>query len=385
MVKLRKKNSLLVTIICVFILLTGCWDRVETNDLAIVTATGIDQTDDGQVELSLQIFIPKSMSAGQGGSPGSAGKETMVMSHKGKNVADALSKLQAELSRDVFWGICKVFIFGENTAKAGLHDHLDFLLRHPEPRERAFIFVSEGKAKKYLELTADLERYSAEYIREIANMGHGMGVTLQGLDEMLSSEDQGAALPYLEEAKGASKKFMKIAGTALFHNDRMVGTISESTTRGLLWLRNEVKDYTVTLKLDDEGEVAIFPVKTRINLNPKIQGGEWKMLIKVKAEGSMIQNSTHLNVNNAAALKKVEKAFRQRIKQRMGDAIKESQEMQVDVINFGKEFHRKYPQEWKQVKDSWEQKFPEVKPEFIIDANIRREGFVSEPVKERER
>ncbi|RKJ41874.1 hypothetical protein D7X33_35905 [Butyricicoccus sp. 1XD8-22] len=73
----------------------------------------------------------------------------MVVSHTGNNLAEALSKVQAELSRKVFWGSCKVFIFGESSAKEGIQNHLDYFLRDPAPRERAYAFVSEGKAKKF--------------------------------------------------------------------------------------------------------------------------------------------------------------------------------------------------------------------------------------------
>ncbi|RJS59050.1 hypothetical protein [Bacillus sp. PK3_68] len=63
-----KSKSLLVKRILLFLsfsgsllLLGGCWDRVEINDLAIVTAAAIDEKGVNRVELSLQIFVPKSM------------------------------------------------------------------------------------------------------------------------------------------------------------------------------------------------------------------------------------------------------------------------------------------------------------------------------------
>ena len=61
--------------LCGMILLSGCWDRVEINDLAIVTAAAIDATDDNQIELSLQVFIPKALGSGggQGGGGGGGG------------------------------------------------------------------------------------------------------------------------------------------------------------------------------------------------------------------------------------------------------------------------------------------------------------------------
>ncbi len=387
-----KKIVMFAAIVGIVILLGGCWDRIETNDLAIVTAAGIDKSNDGQVEVSLEIFIPKSMSGGsqaeQGGRGG--GETTLIIFHKGRNLAEALSKLQAEMPRKVFWGSCKIFIFGENIAKDGIQDHVDFLLRHPAPRERAFVFVSQGKARKFLEVKTALERYSAEAIREVADQGHGVGVTLQDLDKMMAATDQGAVLPYLkikkEKSAGKPSEYAVMAGTALFKKDQMAGTISESTTRGLLWLRDKMKEYTVTVHPKGvNGIVNMFPVSTKVDLTPKIQDGEWKIIASIHTEGTVVQNTTNLNLNNRKSIKKVEEAYREKVKGRIWRAIEQAQEMNVDVVHFGKEFSRHYPDEWKKVEKNWEEVFPEVKVDFRIDAHIRRQGYINKPVKSKER
>ena len=100
-----------------------------------------------------------SSGGGQGGGGGSGEPVTFVSSYEGKNLAEALSKLQTELPRKVFWGHCHIFIFGEEVAREGIQDHLDFLLRHPQPRERAFVFVSDGKARPLTELQTRLENF----------------------------------------------------------------------------------------------------------------------------------------------------------------------------------------------------------------------------------
>ena len=193
-------------------------------------ATAIDKSDDNQIELSIQIFIPKSLSSGGGQAGGSGGgKMTFTASQTGKNIADALSKLQGKLPREIFWGQCKVFIFGEELAKQGIQEQMDFLLRHPEPRGRAYVYVSEGKAKDILEIVPNLERYSAEVLREISNYRIGMQITIQDVDEMLTGIAQAAALPYVkiktqQTSEGKPIKFAHIDGTAIFHKDQMVGT-----------------------------------------------------------------------------------------------------------------------------------------------------------------
>ena len=98
---------------------------------------------------------------------------------------------------------------------------MDFLLRHPEPRGRADVFVSEGKAKAVLELDPNLERYSAEVLREISSFRIGMQVTIQDLDEMLTDISRAASIPYvkIKSQKASEEKAIKYAhidGTAVF-------------------------------------------------------------------------------------------------------------------------------------------------------------------------
>ena len=73
-----------------------------------------------------------------------------------------------------------------------------------------------------------------------------MQVTIQDIDEMLTGIAQAAAIPYVkiktqQTSEGKSVKYPHIDGTAVFKKDKMIGTISEAETRGILWLRDEIK------------------------------------------------------------------------------------------------------------------------------------------------
>ncbi|KAB2337271.1 Ger(x)C family spore germination protein [Cytobacillus depressus] len=371
-------------------LLSGCWDRVEVNDLAIVTAAAIDNKEKN-IEISLQIFIPKSISSGGQGGGGGGGASgnpvTMVVSQSGINLADALSKLQADLPRKIFWGQCKVFIFGEKRAKEGILDELDFLLRQPEPRERSYVFVSKGKAKEILELQPNLERDSADTIKEIVEFDSGIKVTLKDLDEMLNGDAQTAILPYLkiatEKIKKKSYPYPKITGSAIFKKDKMIGDISVKETRGILWLRNEIKNYTVTIEgKNRKGILSIYPVTAKVDLTPYIRGENWIMKIKIETEGTVIQNNTNFNLANPNDLKLVEKALTDEIKKRIELVLPKIQnELEADVVGFAKKFHRKYPKQWNKVSQHWDEVFPNIKLNYDFKGHIRREGYITKPTK----
>ncbi|KIL39014.1 spore gernimation protein GerC, partial [Gordoniibacillus kamchatkensis] len=323
---------------------------------------------------------------GGGGGGGGAAKRTTIRSEKGFDTADALSKLQRKIPRKLFWGQCKVFIFSEAIAKAGIREQFDFLVRHPQPRERAYMFVSKGKAADLLELYPPIERSSAEVLKELTDLQIGMKVTLEQLSIMLKGEAQAAALPLVyilpkPKSADAYQSIPYLFGTALFKKDKMIGEISEKTTRGVMWLRNEIVEYTSTFKVGEtDGIVSLKPVHANVKLIPKIEGDTWKMTVKVWTEGDIVQNGTLMNPMNPELLAIMDKAFQNDVRERIQLALRETQQRwKTDILGFAKEFHRKYPKQWDKAKDRWEELFPKVEVTTEIDAHILRPGLINSP------
>jgi len=383
------KIRLMVMTLCLAcISLAGCWDRTEINDLAIVTGLAFDRgKDDRLIQLTVQIFIPKSQK-GDSTDGGSAGESphTIVRYEEGYNAADALSKLQRTTSRKLFWGQCKVFIFSDAVATAGIREHFDFLVRHPQPRERAFMFVSKGKASEALRLLPPMERTSAEVLRELAKNKIGIGVTLEELSIMLKGESRSAVLPIIrilppEKPADSLQTNPFILGTAVFKKDKMIGEISEKVTRGVMWIRNDIEEYTVTFRPDQhQGDVSLNPVKASVKLIPKIEGNKWKMTIKVRTEGDMIQNGTLSNPMNPDFLNQLEQAFAEDVQGRIQLALREVQQgLKADIFDFAQAFQGKYPRQWEQAKDRWEELFPKVEVRTDVKAYISRPGLTNSP------
>ncbi|WP_313803440.1 Ger(x)C family spore germination protein [Cytobacillus sp.] len=366
-------------------MLSGCWDRVEVNDIAIITATAIDLTEDKQIKVTAQVFIPRALSGGGGMGTG-GGDLTLIRKGIGINLADAVSKLQMVLPRTIFWGQCKVFIFGMGLAENGIRQQFDFLVRHPEPRGRAFMFVSKADTEKVLQLLPPLERYSGEVLKELLDFNIGLPVTMKDLDLMLTSDAQNAVIPLINiyppnKGKMEFESIPYISGSALFSKDKMIGTIGEYETRGIMWIKNMLKDSTISFKTGNEKEeISVGPVQSHVKLKPKITKGAWKMSVKVRAEGDVIQNETKLDLMDPETIKKVEIDFEKNIKHRIEAALDPLQkEFNLDIINFATEYHHHYPKEWKKVKNRWNEIFPKIEVSVDVEAYIRRPGYTSTP------
>lgn len=377
--------------IAMLLLLSGCWDRVELNDLSLITAIAFDKPQQkNSVEVTAQIIIPKVKGGGAGSSGGGGGggqaKQTITRRASGADIADAISKLQMVIPRKIFWGQCKVFIFGEEIAREGIREHMDFLLRHPQPRERGYVFVSKGRGADILELFPPIERSSSEVIRELAQLKIGLSVTMEQLSIRLKEESGAQALPlvHILPKSKSSKPFETIAylsGTAVFKDGKMIGELSSEQTRGILWIRNEIEEYTVTYEDDPvKGKVSIHPLHAKVKLIPSIENGTWKMAIKVRTSGDLVQNDTLLDPMKPQVLQKMEEGLQKDIQARIREALHPLQrELNADIVGFANAYHRKYPKIWAKAKEEWETQFPKIEVTVDVDAQINRLGLVNAP------
>ncbi|MEI4831242.1 Ger(x)C family spore germination protein [Bacillus sp. FJAT-53711] len=384
------KPVLILFFLSASFLLTGCWDRKEVNDMALVLGAAIDKEKGKNIRLTLQILIPRAVGGGQqgagGGGGSGGGSKVLVRSAIGENIADAASKLQTKITRKIFWGHCKTYIFGNKLAKAGgIHKQIDFFLRHPEPRERAYLFVSDKEAADILKFQPSLELYMGEGLRKLSEMHIGMSTTVKDFEQMVTGDSGAALLPLIKVLK--EKKSAPITETAIFKKDKMIGQINTKVTRGLLWLRNDIQVTSITVNPKKGESISLDPIRQTTKLLPTIENGKWKILAKVTSEGTIVQNGSHLDVMSPNITKKLEKEMAKEIKQRMNLSLKQVKKgMNADVFGFADAFHRRYPKEWEKVKGHWDKILPQVDVKIAVKTRVRRPGLSTTPagLKEKE-
>jgi spore germination protein KC len=379
----KRKTVLALLFLSVHALvLAGCWDRTEVNDLAIITAAGLDLTDDGQLELSVKIYLTSPAGTQQMGGSDSSGKGktgmSVVRSATGSTVADAASKLQQRLSRKMFWGQDEVFVFGERLARQGLAEPLEFLLRHPAPRERGNVFVSKGSAKEVLQLTPPIERSVADVLRKMARSKTQLDISMSELAQMMAGRAKAAVLPLLAIKQDNQDEFPFIDGTAVLKNGKMVGSADAAVTRGIMWLRNEVKRSTVTVApANADGKVSFQLLRSRTRLVPHIDEGDWSLDVRIETWDEIVENATNLDVAAPKHIDELEAALGDDIRQRVNSALTRAQkEWNADIFQFADAFYRKYPKEWNRNKDRWDEIYPKLVVRLETKPKVSRPGLI---------
>lgn len=158
-----QKFSLLIILLLLPILLTGCFEKREIEDLAYVIAIGIDKgKEEGKVSISFQIAVPIKI-AGEG-SNGSGKESTSLITLETDSISNAVSRADTMISKEITLSHNKIIVFSEELAKEGIDYYLSAFVTNREIRPKTSVIIHKGKAEDFLKnLEPVLESNPARY------------------------------------------------------------------------------------------------------------------------------------------------------------------------------------------------------------------------------
>ena len=378
--KLYSSLKIYTSLILTSIILSGCWDVMEVNDLAIVIATGIDQIEDEQIEVTFLLYVPNP-SGGASGEESGTSKNSYSVSITGDTFSDAVMKLESEVPREIFWGHSNIFIFGSEVAKNELGKQLDFLVRTAEPREQAQIYVSQEKAK--VELDKFVSINTAELFSKLPKSRFLKSITLKDAEEMLVNNSQAGLIPISDtnsiKTSANTIDSFAVKGSAIIYKGKMISVISGEKDIGSQWLLFPKTNIPITINPDGKnGKVTAETGKKSIKVTPLLENNIWSIKIKVKSDLMILQNSTTLDIYNASVTNELEQEFSRKIKEDIEDFLNHIQkDLKADVLQFYEAFHRSYPKETDDVKEDWEEQFEKIEVIIQLEVNIKNLGVTN--------
>ena len=253
--------------LCATMMLAGCWDRIEVNDLAIVQGVAIDLMPDGLIQVTASVAIPARITPpGATGGGGQTGPPTNK-SGTGRTVSEAFTRLQEKLSRRLFWGHNSVLLIGEDLAREGIAGALDFYTRNRQPRLSTTLAVTPGRASDVLAATLPIELNVPIGIQEIERLQFAPFVDVLGFLRLLHAEGIEPCTGLVHVVTGGvpepgtlrspegpehDPSQPSVFGAAVFRRDRLVGLLSEEEARGLIMIRGELGIIYVLVPIGSE-------------------------------------------------------------------------------------------------------------------------------------
>ncbi|MCC3373964.1 Ger(x)C family spore germination protein [Cohnella sp. REN36] len=376
-----RNSRFILFFLFVCLMLAGCWDRREMDEIALVMASGTDMTDDGQVELTLQIALPIGMpgmlqSSGKGKNP------FMTVSEKGANVHELIGQLQERLSRKIFFGHRAVVIIGESFARHGIDQVLDSLLRFPESRYNSYILTTHGvSAKELLQAPYQMEVIPAIGMKTLQTGGYGTAVKI---DEFLDAVSTHEIQPFTGAIRSSMKEGetgFQIDQTAVYRNNKLVGYLSGEHLKAFKMMDGQARGQKLTVRLEPEkpftkGTLTVEFLHFQKKIRTFTDQGRLRTEVAVHAAVRAVSNDTTLDLSKPPDHDRAERVLLRELNDQIVGLIAQTQkDFKSDVIGFARELHVQHPEAWKKLKKgAWLQAYPQMDVRVNTDLNLERIG-----------
>lgn len=282
---------------------------------------------------------------------------------------------------------------------------IDFFDRSVGIRKLAYVVVARGDLPEVIDIPNPHKMCPADRVQGIMKnqeeTNHFVAVNLGEFLNMLGTEGQDACCatasavknptqrlePYKPASEGIQpNKTLVVVGTALFREDKLAGFLGKHETRGLLWTWGKVQGghIDVPCPTDSKRKVSLAILRSEARIIPEITGdGRLKVTVAIKEESNLTEtDSIQVDTGEVDVVRQLERLQSEVIRQEVLNAVRKAQEYGSDPFGFGTAFHRRYPREWRVMKDTWrEDYFPQVEVNVVVDAKIRRVGLRREPIK----
>lgn len=325
-------KTLIIIILCL-VFLTGCYDRVPAEKLAITTGFGydVDKIDKTKLICSMEFL---------------KGEESEYLVGKGNGIYQAIEDYKTKQPKPFAYGSEQVYLISEERAKLGIEDIIYDLIGYPGINLNARVLICKNHCEDYFsmknaagsnsEKLADLIEFAKE------KYFFSCDYTIFDLICMYYQNSREIYLPYVE----LIEEKPQLTGSIIFKDNsyfkkvdideaKLINVIRNSGGRGVL----TINSYSPTLYLELEGKS-----KTKVKTSSK--DGKIKYTIDVVVAGDLRLNTLKKVELSKEELKKLSKMLEEQFKKELENEIKKIQnEYKVDCLNLSRHAQAKFGRE----------------------------------------
>ncbi len=376
-------------VLCLFFLLTGCWNYQELNEYAIVTGMAVDIKED-----SYQV----SFLIANGNKTEQEQAKTSLLSGEGETIYNAIKDISLASPKELYVSHLSVVIISEEVAKRGISNLLDYLLREPQSHQNFYLLVSKDvKASDILSILSPLSDYPSQNIAaNISNTSKLQGKISDasfnvfiskylstGFEPIINSitiigdikEGQSAD----SQDKTKQDAYTKLDSLAIFKQDKFVTWATQEQSIGIDLVLGEIETLYFNVPCENS-----FAVTVSNDYKVEYQIEKDKIKVTTSAEGTLREVDCKINLEKEEEIKKLEKVASEEMRKYIVDAIQLAKNNKTDIFGFGSKYYKKYPHEYAKIKD-WNNFFVTLPIEVETKFKYTRKGSLEQSLEREEK
>lgn len=359
--------------------------RSEIDKLFITRIISIDETEDGNIMVTLTTKSISSSSGGQGS------KETSEnITSYGKTLADAHKNLIVHTDKRPSFGHTEYILFGETIARKGIRPYLDYISRYNEFRYNAKIYIVKGSsANSLVKKSSSSKLFVGD--RLSSNEDNAILTSLSSkvsLNEallILDNKNLDLFIPYVEMSNAfitgeSDAKFdILLSGYAVFKKDKLSYYTSGEEARGINWMMNRIGSGLILVRDQSGEEVSLTIIKGKTKIKPEIIGNELHCKVEVNFTTNI---SEIIGIKSVLGRKSIEDLVTLQntaIKKEVEKTISTAQKNNSDHFSSISKFIIKYPKMKNYFMENWKELFPDVKFDVSVKSSVKGTFLINEP------
>jgi|GEM_PF-6605023 len=371
-----------VVSLAVCLMVSGCMDRIEPQKMSVILGIGVDLKDDGNIQVTAQVYNTSAATTGQTGQRQGQNKQYLILEGQGKTMEEAFQKLFAMSPRRIFFSHNAILVFGSDLAKKGFMQTADYFIRSREFRRAHILTVTSKKAGELLRSFTGVEGIPSRGLFEMLAEQKTTSISLESNGLFVTnhylSPSHSVVMSWVDVD---AKQEAVVKGLGVFRGDRLDDLFSEHNARGILWFLGKVKHtqfvYPCKEAKDSITGTMVELNKSNVKIVPSVSNSTVHFYVQVRGEGALRSLCAEERPSESM-LDMLEKKLSETIEMEMKQSLTRLQEHRTDAVQFGKKIFEENPLWWRKNAKRWQSIFPNVQVTYDVQVKILRTGMIYE-------
>ena len=384
-------KRVLAILIILFASLTvsGCTfafpEKYPIEDVQNILVAGID-IEDGTIVMTVVVDTLE-----QGATANEQKKGTQIYQAEGKTIFEAKRKLHEFTEKRVTWNHLKYIVIGEDAAKAGIDQCLNYFCENHETKLLADLLVAkETTAQDLFEQISSGEESLPDHLdslfNELARTAKAYEVRLLDYATVRERTWVDLYIPTLQieeiEQKSDSSSqsqqseteqpsyIAKLEGYALFQDDSLAGYVDGDAAKDINFVINGIDNTIVTIQDMDDRYTGLEVIQSTADITPDFD--TLSVTVSISVMANLAEYSESIILPNEEFIVYLENKQSQLLRENVQQTLEALQKEKTDIVGFGDAFYHSDPEKFSEMEDNWQQIFSDLKITVQVETKIDR-------------
>ncbi|MGR9049816.1 Ger(x)C family spore germination protein [Halobacillus faecis] len=349
------------------LLLTGCWDIKEIEDVGIVTGMGLDVNEDkDELTMINQYVVPARIPTQQS----SAQQQTAPyqnISQSGKTFFEIIRNNSLESNRPPNYTHLKSILTSTALFEKERADQvIDLFIRDHEFRRTTPVFLTKDPVLDILSTDPAKELFPSIQIKSLSenfnkNNQNPTNLSIGDMSQLIS-ENKSFLIPGITLNEGTIKS--SGAGIIEAESSKYVGWINVEDMEGVRYIHNTVQGGFIYLDEEkvEDGPIILEIKGSKTKFKTKVTGDHLEMTFKIATSTTLAEDwGTGRDVYNKGWKKAIEDASNKVTQGKVERVLKlAQQEYRIDFLNVSNWVQIHEPEYWEKHEKEWREIFPDI-------------------------